>query len=67
MTTNATKKELLEEIANLKQELERVDQRKQFEDAAAGLKMQYDALVLQGFSEEQAYELLTILLKQTHK
>lgn len=64
MDTRKTKKELMEEIANLKKEVERVDQRKQFEDAAVGIRMQYDTLVEQGFSEEQAYELLTIMMKK---
>lgn len=59
---NKTKKELLEEIAELKKEIERVDQRKQCDDAAATMKMQCDALVDAGFTQEQAYEMVMAMI-----
>ena len=61
--TRKTKKELLEEIAELKKEVERADQRKKFEDAAIGLKMQYDALVEVGFDNDNALKILNNMIK----
>lgn len=66
-TTRKTKKELLEEIAELRKEIDRIDQRKQFEDGAACLKMQFDALVDAGFNDIDAFELLTTLIKAAGK
>ena len=61
--TRKTKKELLEEIAELKKEIERVDQRKQFDDSASALKMQYDALVDAGFDPDRAFGLLMTMIQ----
>lgn len=65
--TRKTKKELLEEIAELRKEVERVDKRKQFDDAASDLKMQYDAFVDAGFDAIDAFELLTAMISATRK
>lgn len=60
-----TKKELLEEIAKLRKEVERVEQYKQMEDCAVTLKMQYDALKEAGFTDEQAFDTFIALIKQS--
>lgn len=67
MSTRKTKKELLEEIAELRKEVERIDQRREFEKIAESLKMQYDAFVDAGFSELDAFELLTTMIKAAGK
>ena len=67
MNTRKTKKELLEEIAELRKEVERIDQRREFEKSADALKMQYDALVDAGFSDRDAFELLTTMIKAAGK
>ena len=61
--TRKTKKELLEEIAELKKEIERVDQRKQFEDGASALRMQYDSLIDAGFDAADAMTILITLIQ----
>ena len=66
-TTRKTKKELLEEIAELRKEVERIDQRREFEKSAEFLKMQYDAFVDAGFSDLDAFELLTTMIKAAGK
>ena len=63
MSTRKTKKELLEEIAELRKEVERIEQRREFEKSAETLKMQYDAFVNAGFSDLDAFELLTTMIK----
>lgn len=65
--TRKTKKELLEEIAELKKEVERVDQRKQFETTAQVLKDQCDALIGVGFTHDAAFELLKTMIAAAGK
>ena len=65
--TRKTKTELLEELAELKKEIERVEQRKQFETAAQALKDQCDALIEVGFTHDAAFELLKTIVMAAGK
>ena len=51
------------EIEELKKELEKTEKHKQYDDMAGELKAIYDSCVNAGFNEDQAYEILIILLQ----
>lgn len=55
---NRTKAELLEEIKDLKAEVERLDRYKKYEESASEMKAMYDAFVNEGFTSEQAFALV---------
>lgn len=57
-TTRKTKKELLEEIAELKKEVERMDRYKAYDAGADDIKAMYDIYISKGFTEEQAFKLV---------
>ena len=58
MNTRATKQELLENIAKLKEELERLDKYRKYEEAASEIKAIHDAFMNAGFTDEQAFALI---------
>ena len=51
------------EIEELKKELVKVEKYKQYDDMAGEIKAIYDSFVNAGFNEDQAYEILIILLQ----
>ena len=51
------------EIEELKKELVKVEKYKQYDDMAGEIKAIYDSCVNAGFNEDQAYEILIILLQ----
>lgn len=51
------------EIEELKKELVNVEKYKQYDDMAGEIKAIYDSFVNAGFNEDQAYEILIILLQ----
>lgn len=58
--TRKTKKELLEEIAELEKQVERVKRYESYDEAAAEIKAACDSFINVGFSREEA---LTLTLK----
>ena len=57
-TTKKTKVELLNEIADLKKELENLDKYRQYEQVADELAAMRDALMGQGFTREEAMQFI---------
>lgn len=51
------------EIEELRKELVKVEKYKQYDDMAGEIKAIYDSFVNAGFNEDQAYEILIILLQ----
>lgn len=51
------------EIEDLKKELEKAEKYKQYDDMAGEIKAIYDSFVNAGFNEDQAYEIMIILLQ----
>ena len=51
------------EIEELKKELVKVEKYKQYDDMAGEIKAIYDSFVNAGFNEDQAYEIMIILLQ----
>lgn len=51
------------EIEDLKKELAKAEKYKQYDDMAGEIKAVYDSFVNAGFDEDQAYEILIILLQ----
>ena len=51
------------EIEELKKELVKVEKYKQYDDMSCEIKAIYDSFVNAGFNEDQAYEILIILLQ----
>lgn len=69
-----TKAELLEEIEkkneelkNLKEEVENLERYKQYDDCANETRAAYQSFVNAGFSDEQAFKILTITLDNSTK
>lgn len=69
-----TKNELLEEIEqkneelkNLKSEVEKLEKYKKYDDCANEIRAMYQSFVNSGFTEEQAFEILTITLNNSTK
>ena len=58
METRKTKKELLEEIAELRKEIERVDRYSKYEEGAGETKALMDSFINVGFSREEAFALV---------
>ena len=52
-----------DEIEELKKELVKVEKYKQYDDMAGEIKAIYDSFVNAGFNNDQAYEILIILLQ----
>ena len=70
-TTRKTKEQLLEElnaakdnVAEVKKQLEKLEQYKILDDAANDIRVAHMALVNAGFSDEQAFELLKITAQE---
>ena len=69
-----TKNELLEEIEqkneelkNLKSEVEKLEKYKKYDDCANEIRAMYQSFVNSGFTEDQAFEILTITLNNQIK
>ena len=69
-----TKQELLdeieqknEEIKALKEEAERLEKYKKYDDCAVEIRAIYQSFVDSGFDEEQAFQILTITLNNQTK
>lgn len=56
-----------EELKNLKAEVEKLEQYKKYDDCANEVRAMYQSFVNSGFSEEQAFEILTITLNNSTK
>lgn len=56
--TTKTKQELLNEIEDLKKEVELVERYKSYAEVAREIKIMQDAFVEAGFTEEQAFDLI---------
>lgn len=63
-TEKRTKAELLDEIKKLKGEVEKLERFKAYEDQAGELKGMYDSYINAGFTEEQAFEIVKIMLSK---
>lgn len=63
MTTKKTKTELLEEIANLKKQLESAERYAKCEEAANELKIMHNSLINAGFTEKQAFSIIIETIK----
>lgn len=59
-TTKKTKQDLLDEIADLKQQIENMEKYKAYKNMSDELKMMHSAFKDSGFSDEQAFELLKV-------
>lgn len=57
-----TKEELLNDMADLKKEIELADKRKKNDDAARDLRLMYDSFIGAGFTPDQAFGLLTTIV-----
>ena len=69
-----TKKELLEEIEqknkelkSLKSEVKKLENYRKYDDCANEIRTVYQSFVNSGFTEEQAFEILTITLNNQTK
>ncbi len=69
-----TKNELLEEIENkneelknLKAEVEKLEKYKKYDDCANEARAVYISFINSGFSEEQSFEILKIMLNNSTK
>ena len=60
---NKTKAELLDEIKDLKKEVERLDRNKQYETTALEVRALYDSFVTAGFNTAEAFELTPLMVK----
>lgn len=60
--TNMTKNELLEQIADLKKEVEKLERYKQYETFAGEVGAMKKALVANGFTDDQAVELVKVAI-----
>lgn len=67
MESTKTKKELLEEIKQLKDQVERLDRYKQYENAATEMRAMHEAFVNSGFTDEQAFDLVKTLCVKSMK
>ena len=64
ITTNKTKAELLDEIKELKKEVERLDRYKQYEKGTNEAYAFVESYVQAGFTNEQAFEILKIAMSK---
>ena len=69
MNSRKTKKELLEmieekeaDIKSLHEEIDKLEKYKQYDDSAGEIKALYDSFVNAGFNNDQAFELIRILV-----
>lgn len=70
MSTNTTKKtkaQLLEEIDGLKTELKRLEKYAKYDDAAEEMKAFHDSFVRAGFTEDQAFAIVTTVIQNANK
>ena len=58
MCTKKTKTELIEEINNLKKDLDKLERYRKYEDAANEMKAIHDSFVNAGFTEDQAFMIM---------
>lgn len=66
-TTRKTKKELLEEIAELKKQAERAGRYEQYDEAAAEIKAMTDSFINAGFDEGAAFTLVLKMVESAGK
>jgi uncharacterized protein (UPF0335 family) len=59
-TTNKTKQDLLDEIADLKQQIANMEKYKMYKDMSDEFKLIYEAFKDSGFDCDQAFELLKL-------
>lgn len=59
-TTNKTKQDLLDEIADLKQQIANMEKYKMYKDMSDECKLVYDAFKDSGFDSDRAFELLKL-------
>lgn len=62
VTTKKTKAELLDEIKNLTKEVEKLERYKKYEDAASEIAAMRDAFINEGFTREEALQLVNNLV-----
>lgn len=70
MSTNTTKKtkaQLLEEIDGLKTELKRLEKYAKYDDTAEEMKAFHDSFVRAGFTEGQAFAIMTTVIQNANK
>ena len=58
MCTKKTKTELIEEINNLKKDLDKLERYRKYEDTANEIKAIHDSFVNAGFTEDQAFKIM---------
>lgn len=66
-TTNKTKQDLLDEIADLKQQIANMEKYKAYKDMSDEFKLIYDAFKDSGFSDDQAFDLLKASIENATK
>ena len=66
-TTNKTKQDLLDEIADLKQQIANMEKYKAYKDMSDEFKLIYDAFKDSGFSDDQAFDLLKASIETATK
>lgn len=62
-TTKKTKQDLLDEIAELKNQIANMEKYQMYKNMSDEMKMVYDAYKESGFTEDQAFTLLTFSIK----
>ena len=65
--TKKTKQDLLDEIKNLKEQIERIENKSKYDKGAMEMKALFDSYVDVGFSEEMAFELVLTSMKLAMK
>ncbi len=62
-----TKQDLLDEIKNLKEQIERIENKSKYDKGAMEIKALFDSYVDVGFSEERAFELVLTSMNSAMK
>lgn len=66
-TTRKTKAELLQDIAELKKEVEKLDRYKKYEEAANEIAAMCESFVTAGFTREEAFKMTTVMIQTASK